>query len=170
VNATKSVQLWSAPDILILHLKRFTYQSSKRYGGVRKGKIEDEVNFPVDHLDLEPYIIGPVDPNAPPSYKVFGVVEHSGQTADSGHYTATVQNSKDQRFYKCNDSQIGDATANFDGGGAYLLFYRRIKGASRWGGMERAMEFGYNAPKEETDEEGFTMVVTKKKKKKVVMR
>jgi ubiquitin carboxyl-terminal hydrolase 8 len=170
VNATKSVQLWSTPDILILHLKRFTYQSSKRYGGVRKGKIEDVVNFPVEHLDLEPYIIGPVDPNAPPSYKLFGVVEHSGQTADSGHYTATVQNSKDGRFYKCNDSQIGDAAANFDGVEAYLLFYRRTKGAGKWGGMEVAMESGHKAPKAVTDEFGFTMVTSKKKKKKVPIR
>ncbi len=170
VNATKSVQLWNTPDVLVLHLKRFTYQPSRRYGGIRKGKIEDEVNFPVDRLDLEPYIIGQIDPNAPPVYKLFGVVEHSGETAESGHYTATVQNSKDRRFYRCNDSQIGDATTNFDGRGAYLLFYKRMKGASKWGGMEKLMEFGVKAPKVETDDDGFTMVVTKKKKKKIIMR
>ena len=183
-------------------MKRFTFLPSARRGIVQQ-KIEDEIDFPVDHLDLEPYIIGPpaninanttggagtgtdagtADPStnananesstaastSTSTYKLFGVVEHTGQTSDSGHYKATVRNSKDHRFYNCNDSHIGDATDNFNGSEAYLLFYKRKKGWSRWAGMERIMQYGYgygynNAPKVQTDEDGFTIVPVKKKK------
>ena len=178
-------------------MKRFTFLPSARRGIVQQ-KIEDEIDFPVDHLDLEPYLLGPAaninanttgtgtgEGTADPStntnanesstsastsastYKLFGVVEHTGQTSDSGHYKATVRNSKDHRFYNCNDSQIGDATDNFNGSEAYLLFYKRKKGLSRWAGMERIMQYGYgynNAPKAQTDEDGFTIIPVKKKK------
>jgi len=124
-------------------------------------KIENEVDFPVDHLDLQPHLLGPTDPNAPSAYNLFGVVEHTGQTADSGHYKATVRNAKDHRFYKCNDSQIGDATDNFKGSEAYLLFYKRKKGLSRWAGLERIIQHGYHgAPNEQVDDDGFTMVIS----------
>lgn len=164
VRAIKQVQLWSVPDILIIHLKRFTFQSLSRKGGICQMKIENEVDFPVDHLDLQSHIIGPTDPNAPPAYKLFGVVEHTGQTADSGHYKATVRNAKDHRFYKCNDSQIGGATDNFKGSEAYVLFYKRKKGLSRWAGLERIIQHGYHASNDQVDDDGFTMVVGKVKK------
>jgi hypothetical protein len=113
-------------------------------------------------------------------YKLLGVVEHSGQTAESGHYTATVRNSNDCRFYRCNDSQIGDATDHLRGSGVYLLFYMREKGECiRWGGMMESRttatatrRLGGGSTVQEwhqpvKDSDGFTIVVDKKKKKKV---
>ena len=69
VCALKTMKLWSTPDILILHLKRFTFNTSQ-LGGLVRSKIEETVEFPVDKLDMSPYILGPIDPNAPPVYKV----------------------------------------------------------------------------------------------------
>lgn len=175
VNAIKCVKLWSTPNILVLHLKRFTFRSSKRRGGgVLQCKIEDVVDFPVDHLNMEPFMTdsSPIHDNitCPPVYRLLGVVEHSGETPDSGHYTATVRNSKDSRFYRCNDSQIGDATDNLKGSGVYLLFYKREKGECRWAGMDRMLHGGWrrqhSLPPVTTDSEGFTMVVGKKNKNK----
>lgn len=68
VCALKMLALWSVPDILILHLKRFTYEN--KGGGVVRSKMEDKVVFPIDSLDLRPYILGPIDEDAPPVYNV----------------------------------------------------------------------------------------------------
>ena len=196
VCALKLITLWNTPDILIFHLKRFTFEECPDVDGkILRRKIEDTVNFPIDRLDMTEYILGPVDPNAPPIYKVsyciimfstfklcfswtcnltitipplvttiytqlFGVSEHTGTTANSGHYTATVRNSDDGNWYRYNDSNVGftsgDAAIT---GGAYLLFYQRIKGTLRWAGMEEELS---GTPS--VDEDGFQAVVGKKKK------
>ena len=70
VRALKMMKLWSTPDILILHLKRFTFDTCSKRGGLVRSKIESVVDFPIDTLDMEPYIQGPIDPAAPPSYAV----------------------------------------------------------------------------------------------------
>ena len=167
VCALKMLALWTVPDILIVHLKRFTYEA-RSHGVVRK-KIEEKVIFPIDKLDMTPYILGPIDEDAPPIYELFGVSEHSGSTANSGHYTATVRNSKDHNWYRYNDSHVGSTSGDASvTGGAYLLFYQRKKGSSRWAGMEKIMKSNLLDPDGaiEKDKEGFTPVKNKKGKSK----
>ena len=163
VCALKMLALWTVPDILIVHLKRFTYEV-RSHGVVRK-KIEDTVSFPIDKLDMRPYILGPIDEEAPPIYELFGVSEHSGSTANSGHYTASVRNSKDHNWYRYNDSHVGSTSGDASvTGGAYLLFYQRRKGSAKWAGMETILNAKNYEPQE--DEEGFKAVKNKKGKKK----
>ena len=69
VRALKTMKLWSTPDILIIHLKRFTFRRTKR-GGLMRSKLTNTIDFPVDNLDMENYLQGPIDANAPPQYKV----------------------------------------------------------------------------------------------------
>lgn len=99
--------------------------------------------------------------------QLIGVSEHTGPTANSGHYTATVRNSRDGRWYRYNDAHVGETTGDAAvTGGAYLLFYQRSKGSARWAGMENVMNergvdpYGGN----ETDQDGFTKVKNNKKK------
>lgn len=90
--------------------------------------------------------------------------EHTGTTANSGHYTATVRNSEDGNWYRYNDSHVGSTSGDAAvTGGAYLLFYQRIKGSLRWAGMENEMAKQGITPAGE-DADGFR-VVTKKKKR-----
>ncbi len=51
VQATKKLDLWSTPEVLILHLKRFQYTTQSRR------KIDAPVEFPLTDLDLSPYLI-----------------------------------------------------------------------------------------------------------------
>ncbi len=54
-QAFKKMDVWSTPDILIIHLKRFLQHMSGSYS-VRREKIEAFVDFPVNGLDLSPYL------------------------------------------------------------------------------------------------------------------
>jgi ubiquitin carboxyl-terminal hydrolase 8 len=135
--------------------------------GMLGSKIDHKVEFPLDKLDLSKIVLGPIDPNAPPIYTLIGVSEHIGPTANSGHYTATVRSGVDGQWYRCNDSHVGltsgDAAVT---DGAYLLFYQRSKGLSKWGSMGYLMETRgidlHGGPR--TDHEGFTKVANKKKR------
>ena len=160
VCALKMIALWSVPDILILHLKRFQFEKCSVSNNILRSKIDDTVKFPIDNLDLRKYVLGPNDEEAPPVYNLFGVSEHVGTTATSGHYTATVRNCKDGRWYRYNDAHVGETTGDAAvTGGAYLLFYQRAKGSMRWGGMEKAMK--EDNVNKETDQDGFVMVKKK---------
>ena len=46
VQAHKKLDLWNLPEILVIHLKRFSY--SHRF----RDKIDALVNFPLEGLDL----------------------------------------------------------------------------------------------------------------------
>ena len=39
-------------------------------------------------------------------YDLYGIVIHSGYSADSGHYYAFCKESNGQRWYECNDSHV----------------------------------------------------------------
>lgn len=158
VCALKMIALWSVPDVLILHLKRFQFENCSVSNNILRSKIDNTVKFPIDNLDLRKYVLGPIDEEAPPVYNLFGVSEHVGTTATSGHYTATVRNCKDGRWYRYNDAHVGETTGDAAvTGGAYLLFYQRAKGTARWGGLEKSML----DTKVETDPDGFVMVKKK---------
>mgnify|MGYP005844648817 CR=1 FL=1 len=168
VCALKMIALWSVPDILILHLKRFTFDTCAQSGQVVRSKIDYKVDFPIETIDLTKHILGPYDKDAPPVYKLVGVSEHVGPTANSGHYTATVRNSVDGMWYRCNDSHIGRTSGEAAvTGGAYLLFYKRKTGLSRWGGLEKfILDHNVDPYGGLTDKDGFKEVAIKKKKKK----
>ena len=51
VQASKKLDLWTAPEVLILHLKRFQYTTQSRR------KIDAPITFPLTGLDLLPYLI-----------------------------------------------------------------------------------------------------------------
>lgn len=70
VCALKMLALWSAPDVLIFHLKRFQFNHCTVRNEVVRSKIDDTIVFPIDGLDMRKYILGPIDDDAPPIYKV----------------------------------------------------------------------------------------------------
>ena len=62
-----------------------------------RDKITEEVDFPIEGLDLTSYIRGPINPAKPPIYDLFGVSQHMGGLS-GGHYTAVCQNAIDGKW------------------------------------------------------------------------
>ncbi|CAN9510529.1 unnamed protein product [Ophioblennius macclurei] len=141
------MSLWTLPDILILHLKRF------RQVGERRNKLSTVVRFPLTGLDMAPHVVkrsqsmknlslGPSTPSwkHPSShhhqaadmilpheylYDLYAVCNHHGGM-HGGHYTAYCRNSVDGQWYSYDDSSV-DLVPEEEvcTRGAYILFYQR---------------------------------------------
>jgi len=121
-RSTKKLDIWSAPKILIVHLKRF---GRERLLGPLE-KIESLVEFPL-LLDLGPWIRGPTQMDGA-QYALFAVVNHSG-TLGFGHYTAyaRVGENSDRQWFDFNDSTVTKINeSQVVSKAAYILFYERV--------------------------------------------
>lgn len=117
-RATKSIQIWSTGDILTIHLKRF--HSARAFSD----KIDVVVDFPIEGLDIGPYVANPQEKDC--IYDLIAVDNHYGGLG-GGHYTASVKNFKDDKWYYFNDSRVTEINnpEELVSSAAYLLFYRR---------------------------------------------
>ncbi|KAG8754786.1 CSN-associated deubiquitinating enzyme Ubp12 [Serendipita sp. 396] len=136
-QATKKFELWKTPDILVVHLKRF---SNSR---LLRDKIDAFVDFPIEGLDLTPRAeqrlvakkwveegksaeeLGVEDDGKPLIYDLFAVDEHLGGLG-GGHYRAYAKNFEDDTWYHFDDTHVTSSKAKEAvNPNAYLLFYRR---------------------------------------------
>ena len=78
-QAKKKLDLWKLPEILVVHLKRFTYSR------FLKNKIDTLVNFPIHDLDLSKYVMNKDGQSC--LYELYAVSNHYGGMG-GGHYTA----------------------------------------------------------------------------------
>jgi ubiquitin carboxyl-terminal hydrolase 4/11/15 len=78
----KKLDLWRLPEVLVIHLKRFSYTQFTR------NKLETLVDFPTTDLDLSSYI---ADKSKQPSshYRLYAISNHYGNMG-GGHYTASI--------------------------------------------------------------------------------
>ncbi|CAN6466305.1 unnamed protein product [Victoria cruziana] len=117
-QATKKLDLWRLPDILVVHLKRFSYS---RYF---KNKLDTVVNFPICDLDLAKYV---KRKDAPESYvyDLYAVSNHYGGMG-GGHYTAYVKLHDENKWYSFDDSHVSPVSKDdIKTSAAYVLFYQR---------------------------------------------
>ncbi|XP_024528221.1 ubiquitin carboxyl-terminal hydrolase 5 [Selaginella moellendorffii] len=118
-QASKKLDLWRLPEILVVHLKRFSYV---RY----QNKLETFVNFPIHDLDLTKYLAHRSVPQQH-EYELYAVSNHYGGTG-GGHYTAFVNLDLDGQWYNFDDSHVTPASEDhLKSPAAYVLFYRRKK-------------------------------------------
>ncbi|XP_039670901.1 ubiquitin carboxyl-terminal hydrolase 43a [Perca fluviatilis] len=148
------LSLWTLPDILILHLKRF------RQVGERRNKLSTLVRFPLTGLDMAPHVVKrsqsmrnlnsgawpppwklasgqhhqPADMILPHDYlyDLYAVCNHHGGM-HGGHYTAYCRNSVDGQWYSYDDSSV-DLVPEEEvcTRGAYILFYQRRNTIPPW--------------------------------------
>ncbi len=124
----KKIDLWSVPDVLIIHLKRFQYLPGATF--IQREKIEDLIRFPIANLDISSFVKGPIDESAPPIYNLYAVSEHMGGL-NGGHYTAKCLNADSDKWFDFNDSHVGEVDLQkIVSKSAYVLFYARASGPS----------------------------------------
>ena len=104
---------------------------------MHRDKINDNIDFPIEGLDLRTYVKGPTTNDAPPIYDLYGVSQHMGSMG-GGHYTAMCKNFLDNNWYNFNDSYVSpeEDPRNAINGNAYVLFYARREGRTKWAGIE----------------------------------
>ncbi|KAI5786996.1 hypothetical protein DFH27DRAFT_528216 [Peziza echinospora] len=117
-RASKKFELWKSPDILVIHLKRF---SSSR---MSRDKIDALIDFPIEGLDLTDRV-GKKEEGKELIYDLFAVDNHYGGLG-GGHYTAYARNYEDGKWYYFDDSSVSATNPEKSiTSAAYLLFYRR---------------------------------------------
>ncbi|KAM4631526.1 ubiquitin carboxyl-terminal hydrolase 31 [Discoglossus pictus] len=140
------LSLWTLPDVLILHLKRF------RQDGDRRVKLQNMVRFPLLGLDMTPHVVKrsqsswslpshwspwrrPYGLGRDPEdfvYDLYAVCNHHG-TMQGGHYTAYCKNSVDGMWYCFDDSDVQSLSEDeVCKQTAYILFYQRRAAVPSW--------------------------------------
>jgi ubiquitin carboxyl-terminal hydrolase 4/11/15 len=93
-RASKKFELWKTPDILVMHLKRFSSSA------MRRDKLDVFVDFPIEGLDLTSRVIESEE-GKQEVYDLFAVDDHWGGLG-GGHYTAFAKNFIDNEWYEYN--------------------------------------------------------------------
>ncbi|KAJ3601539.1 hypothetical protein NHX12_032507 [Muraenolepis orangiensis] len=140
------LSLWTLPDVLILHLKRF------RQEGDRRVKMQNMIRFPLLGMDMAPHVVKrsqsswslpshwspwrrPYGLGRNPDdylYDLYAVCNHHGNM-QGGHYTAHCKNSIDGQWYCFDDSEVQPmADDDVCHQSAYILFYQRRTTIPSW--------------------------------------
>ncbi|KAJ6537771.1 hypothetical protein B0H19DRAFT_1180862 [Mycena capillaripes] len=134
VDASQQILIEALPPVLVLHIKRFCYDTA--VGGVVK--VGKQIAFGPE-LDIGSDVMVPTARKQPVRYKLFGAVYHHGVSASGGHYTLDVLHPTrfhtSEGWVRIDDELVSDvrpadvfgAPAEDDPRCAYLLFYRRIR-------------------------------------------
>ncbi|CAF0978777.1 unnamed protein product [Didymodactylos carnosus] len=118
-NSTMKINLNTLPDILILQLKRFYFDSN-----LQQKKNDTFVDCPISSLDLRNYVATDVEQK----YNLIAVSNHTG-TIQSGHYTTNALNSIDKCWYQFDDESVTKIDEkSVITKEAYLLIYARQNG------------------------------------------
>uniref|UniRef100_A0A3Q0S3E0 Ubiquitin carboxyl-terminal hydrolase 2 n=1 Tax=Amphilophus citrinellus TaxID=61819 RepID=A0A3Q0S3E0_AMPCI len=113
-KCTKRFSIQKFPQILVLHLKRFSDSN------IWASKLSTYVNFPLKDLDLWEFSS---EPSERPVYNLYAVSNHTGN-ALGGHYTAYCKNSAQGEWYSYNDSRVSPmSSSQVRSSNAYVLFY-----------------------------------------------
>ncbi|KAF2163154.1 hypothetical protein M409DRAFT_26597 [Zasmidium cellare ATCC 36951] len=105
-SAKKQMFIDSLPPVLILHLKRFQYDSS--FTGTQK--IWKKVGYPLE-LEIPKEVFPPGKRNGlgvknQPKYRLTSVVYHHGKSAAGGHYTVDVLRQDSREWIRMDDTII----------------------------------------------------------------
>jgi ubiquitin carboxyl-terminal hydrolase 8 len=114
-GCSKNINLWSLPNYIIIHLKRFTNNGKK---------IETHIDFPIDDLNISQFISTEKgDPNNY-IYSCYAINYHNGDL-NGGHYWSSCKN-LNNHWYTFNDANVSKVTdLSSLTKNAYLMFFHR---------------------------------------------
>ncbi|XP_041698888.1 ubiquitin carboxyl-terminal hydrolase 33 isoform X1 [Coregonus clupeaformis] len=117
-NGVKFCKVQSVPEILCIHLKRFRHEL------MFSTKIGTHVSFPLEGLDLQPFLAKDSSAHTT-SYDLLSVICHHG-TASSGHYIAYCRNDLNNLWYEFDDQSVTEVSEScVQNAEAYVLFYKK---------------------------------------------
>lgn len=144
-EATKQIIITRAPQILVVHFKRFSASKTRR-----AHKIHTPVEFPLHGLKMDDFVISyPSQSNgpgtkgqntatasattAPFTYDAYAVLRHIGSSMGSGHYVSLVRDAQRHMWRKFDDERATDFDPSdlrykdrLQNEQAYIVFYERI--------------------------------------------
>jgi len=153
-TSTRTTWIGRLPEVIIIQLLRFRVEDK-----VTK-KMTQRIEFAIEELDFEPFYIptnersfGTESPEDSAwgqrfKYRIYGIVVHMGNTADSGHYWSFVRRADPEKgtpvWYEFNDARVRrlgtdseftkrylrDVWKNGDRV-PYVLFLQRVKEQSK---------------------------------------
>ncbi|RWS31583.1 ubiquitin carboxyl-terminal hydrolase 8-like protein [Leptotrombidium deliense] len=117
-DAVKKITICRLPRVLLIHLKRFSYE------GMWRQKLQTSIEFPLTDLSLRNFrYVNQNDITQQYSYDLYGVVNHYG-TLEGGHYTAFCKHMNTKRWYKFDDHEVSEISSlDVKTQAAYILFY-----------------------------------------------
>ena len=115
-QVTKGLRLATTPTILVLHLKRFSFD---RFG--RLTRISKHIRFPMK-LGISEFM-SLANKSIPRLYELVGVLVHVGKSCNRGHYLAFV--SSGESWYRVSDSDVQEVSEEVVmRQNAYILMYQ----------------------------------------------
>jgi hypothetical protein len=138
VDARKVTSIDRFPEVLSIHIKRFTW-------GSFNNKLTREVTFPLKNLDMSQFAADKKQSRQQRSsqtaqttprdhgsmkYDLTGLIRHMGDTG-GGHYISFAKHHVTGQWYKFDDRLVTEvSTAEVEEQEAYVLFYRRQPAAN----------------------------------------
>lgn len=117
-NGVKFCKVQKFPEILCIHLKRFRHEL------MFSTKICTHVSFPLEGLDLQPFL-AKESPGQIVTYDLLSAICHHG-TASSGHYIAYCRNNINNLWYEFDDQSVTEVPESVvQNAEAYVLFYKK---------------------------------------------
>jgi len=144
VQAFKKFSISRLPQILVVHLKRFSYR-----GQISRERIDDVVKFPITDFDISEFA---EISESESKYDLFAISNHYGSLG-GGHYTAFVRGRNDtSQWFRCDDSSVSQCNvSSIITEAAYVLFYVR-KDVTWPAFVENVKEKAKDSSSEDNDE------------------
>jgi ubiquitin C-terminal hydrolase len=123
----RKTKIYKTSEYLMIHLERFKNGDFSSFPGfgMNVEKVEDYVDFPIEGLDISNYVDSLDSSKTNCIYNLYGVIHHFG-SPHGGHYWATCKNFRDEKWYKFDDSVVGEAeNSDIVASSAYVLFYKK---------------------------------------------
>ncbi|CAF2428907.1 unnamed protein product [Rotaria sp. Silwood2] len=118
---TKKLCIQKCPEILVLHLKRFSQMRGRT-------KLNTHIDFPITNLRFDGLmdIMSESHEGPIPTYNLIGISNHSG-TVYTGHYVAQCKHPYTREWHEFDDTNVHliNDISRIISANAYVLFYER---------------------------------------------